>query len=212
MTEGSFSIPRLHLDSLEYPLSSITIGCDELRFNLSNGVIRGSNRCHGRIPTLGQNPMSFSLVPFPNAAPDSCLRSPSYDGSSDGPAWRFTFCVGRIRSHEASAFDCESLPPTGTEPSRFGSADCRILLALDQADLPLADRNHIKTFDFVEFPSRLGAAKVSAAIFAEAPKETWTKGSERGFDSGGCRYETAQSALGMSSHCRTNLVGVRHIY
>jgi putative transposase len=64
MTEGSFSIPRLHLDSLEYPLSSITIGCDELRFNLSNGVIRGSNRCHGRIPTLGQNPMSFSLYHF----------------------------------------------------------------------------------------------------------------------------------------------------
>jgi len=99
--------------------------------------------------------------------------------------------IAESRSYEASAFHCESFPSVRPKPPHVGPVDCRILSALDQTDSPRALRNHIKTFNFVEFPSRSGTAKVSAAIFAAASKETWTKRSKRGFDPCGYRYETA---------------------
>src|SRR5262249_56414595 len=46
----------------------------------------------------------------------------------------FAFCPCRVRSHEASAPDRESLPPLCTQPPRLRSADRWILFCWDQAE------------------------------------------------------------------------------
>src|SRR5262245_51275523 len=59
---------------------------------------------------------------------------------------------------------------------------------------------------------RAGPAQIPIAVFAKTPSETWAKGSGLRFNSCGCRYEAAESAMGMSSYCQTDRLGFRHIY
>jgi hypothetical protein len=54
---------------------------------------------------------------------------------------------------------------------RLGSADHRILLALDKADSPSAGGNRIKTVNRAAVASRSGPGKVSATVFAKVPSE-----------------------------------------
>jgi hypothetical protein len=58
---------------------------------------------------------------------------------------------------------------------RPGSADRRILFAVDQAKTPRAIGNRIETINSVEFPSRFGSAQIQIAVFAKASSQTRAK-------------------------------------
>src|SRR5262249_39936178 len=113
------------------------------------------------------------------------------DRSPDRPAWRITFGDCGICSHQAPTVNCESLPPPCSQSPCLGSADRRLVYAVDLPETSLAIGNRIQTIDFVEFPSRSGAVQIPIAVFAKTPSETWAKGSGLRFNSCGCRYEAA---------------------
>src|SRR5262249_42492040 len=64
---------------------------------------------------------------------------------------RSTFCGRRVRSHQISTPDRESLTPQCPKPLRLGSADRRILFALDEADSPCASGHPTKTVNALHF-------------------------------------------------------------
>jgi len=81
-----------------------------------------------------------------------CSRRPlHYDRSSHRPTWRITFGDCGIRSHQTSTFDPESLSPACTQSPRLGSADGRILFAVDQAEPSIAISDRIQAIDPVLF-------------------------------------------------------------
>jgi hypothetical protein len=54
--------------------------------------------------------------------------------------------------------------------------------------------------------------KIPIVIFSTTSSKARSKGLKSGLDSCRCRNEAAQSAMGMSSHCRTDRFGLRNIY
>src|SRR5262249_10065270 len=113
-------------------------------------------------------------------------RPSHYDRSPDRPAWRITFGDCGIRSHQTPIVNRESLPPPCTQSPRLGSADRRLVFAVDPAETSLAIGDRIQTIHSVEFPSSSGAPQIPIAVFAKTPSETWAKGSGRRFNSCGC--------------------------
>src|SRR5690349_3229362 len=111
---------------------------------------------------------------------------------------------------QASAPDRESLAWPCPKPLRVGSADRRMLFTMDKADSPCAGGHRFKTVNAATFPSGSGPAKVSAAVFAKVSSQAWAKRPQPGLNSRRCRYEAAQSDVGMSSHCRADHLGLRH--
>jgi hypothetical protein len=71
---------------------------------------------------------------MPHARSGSSPAPSHHHRSPVSPARRFTFRGCGIRSHQTSTFDPESLSPTRTQFPRLGSADRRLLFAVDQAD------------------------------------------------------------------------------
>src|SRR3974390_3211307 len=105
------------------------VGYTHLADQLPNFQIDGGPSRFGLVlanSKLGENATCFSHVPSAHAPSDSSLHTRGHDRSADGPARRFTFGARRIRSHQASTLDCETLPPPFPEPPRLGSADCGV--------------------------------------------------------------------------------------
>jgi hypothetical protein len=64
-------------------------------------------------------------------------------------------------------------------------------------------RHRRQTIDVVESSSRSHPPKIPIVIFSKTSSKARSKGPKSGLDSCRCRNEAAQSAMGMSSHCRT---------
>src|SRR5262245_8823167 len=92
----------------------------------------------------------------------------------------------RVRSHEASVPDRESLAWPCPKHLRVGSADRRILFTMDKADSPCAGGHRFKTVNATTFPSGSGPAKASAAVFAKASSQAWAKRPQPGRTSRRC--------------------------
>src|SRR5262249_43260080 len=92
---------------------------------------------------LGQKPSSSSLVTMRHARFDCSPRPSHYDRSPDRPAGRITFGDCGIRSHQTSTVDRESFAPPCAQSPRLGSADRRILFAVDHAETSIAISDRI---------------------------------------------------------------------
>src|SRR5262245_47341674 len=84
--------------------------------------------------TLCQNPASSSLVTMRHARFNDSPRPSHHYRTAGRPARRFTFRRCRVRSHQTSTLDRESLSPPCAQSPRLGSADRRILFVVDQAE------------------------------------------------------------------------------
>src|SRR3989442_11780501 len=122
-------------------------------------TVCGAPTCAWRILKYARNRTSSSLVTMSHARPDDSPRSSHYHRFLHSPSRRCALCRCRVRSHETSTTDRESLAPSCTKSPRLGSADRGILFAMDQAETSLAIGNRIQTIDSVEFPSCLGQRK-----------------------------------------------------
>ena len=66
-------------------------------------------------------------------------------------SWSSTFCGRRVGSHQTSAPDREALAPPCTKPPRLGSADRRILFAMDKAESASAAAIALKPSTVLQF-------------------------------------------------------------
>jgi hypothetical protein len=115
--------------------------------------------CGWRILKYARICHPIQLLRYGHARPDYSLHPSHHYGSPDCPSRRSTFCGCRVRSHQTSAPDRESLAPPCPKPPRLGSVDRRFLFALDKPDSPSEGRNRIKTVNRAAFPSRSSTGK-----------------------------------------------------
>jgi hypothetical protein len=117
----------------------------------------------------------FRLLTCGHARSHYSPRPPHHHRFPTRRSRRSTLGGCRVRSHEASASDRESLAWPCPKLLRVGSADRRILFTMDKADSPCAGGHRFKTVNAATFSSGSGPAKVSAAVFAKASSQAWAK-------------------------------------
>src|SRR5215467_2808131 len=87
------------------------------------------------------------------------------------------FCGRRLGDIETSTPHSESLPSPCSQFADFGPIHCRVVLAFCETEASGPCGHCVEAFNFVEFPSRVGATKISAVVFAKAQKQARAKGS-----------------------------------
>src|SRR5215831_2600628 len=137
-----------------------------MAFSVTTVVLSPSSTCRWRILNLSTSRHLLLLLRCRHARSHYSRRPSHCDRSPDRPAWRITFGDCGICSHQAPTVNCESLPPPCSQSPCLGSADRRLVYAVDPPETSLAIGNRIQTIDFVEFPSRSGAVQIPIAVFA----------------------------------------------
>ena len=123
---------------------------------------------------------------------------------------RHPFCRCRVRSHQATTADPQSIAAAITQSTFFRSPCCRAVCSSDSSRPSDPFRNRSEAFDSLKSSPSSEESKVSATPLTQGKAQARSKGTVQRTHRSRCPNQTTQSHVGLSTNCSADCLGFQH--